>query len=116
MSKLTKLLLIFFIMLFVCINFSYAIDLNLTEQTNNITNANYTSEENETNENNNTSSNVSSNSIESTDDTISSTRVSTVNNLPESNLGLSNILNILLITVGIVLILLGIAILIKLNK
>ena len=39
----------------------------------------------------------------------------TYNNLPESQLGLTNILNIILISVGIVLILLGIAIFIRLK-
>lgn len=43
----------------------------------------------------------------------SSTTVS--NMLPESNLGLATILNILLITVGVILILLGIAVLIRLK-
>ena len=38
------------------------------------------------------------------------------NNLPESQLGLTNILNIILISVGVVLILLGIAIFIRLKK
>ena len=38
------------------------------------------------------------------------------NNLPESQLGLANILNILLIVVGVLLILLGIAILIRLKN
>lgn len=38
------------------------------------------------------------------------------NNLPESQLGLTNILNIILISIGIVLILLGIAIFIRLKK
>lgn len=40
----------------------------------------------------------------------------TYNNLPESQLGLSNILNIILISIGVVLILLGIAIFIRLKK
>lgn len=40
----------------------------------------------------------------------------TYNNLPESQLGLTNILNIILISVGVVLILLGIAIFIRLKK
>ena len=38
------------------------------------------------------------------------------NNLPESQLGLTHILNIILISVGVVLILLGIAILVRLRK
>ena len=47
----------------------------------------------------------------------SSTRVSTVNysNLPEANLGLNNILCIILISIGVLLILFAIAILIRLN-
>jgi hypothetical protein len=46
-----------------------------------------------------------------------STRVSTVNysNLPEANLGLNNILCIILISIGVLLILFAIAILIRLN-
>lgn len=40
----------------------------------------------------------------------------TYNNLPESQLGLTNILNIILISIGVVLILLGIAIFIRLKK
>lgn len=46
----------------------------------------------------------------------SSTIAEAYNNLPESQLGLSNILNIILISVGVVLILLGIAIFIRLKK
>lgn len=45
-----------------------------------------------------------------------SASTSTFNSLPESELGLTNILNILLIAVGVVLILLAIAIIIKLKK
>ncbi len=40
----------------------------------------------------------------------------TYNNLPESQLGLANVLNIILISIGIVLILLGIAIFIRLKN
>ena len=42
--------------------------------------------------------------------------VEAYNALPESQLGLANILNIILISVGVVLILLGIAIFIRLKK
>ena len=41
---------------------------------------------------------------------------STVSPLPEANLGLNNILNVILIAIGIIIILLAIAILIRLNK
>ena len=56
---------------------------------------------------------------ETTNSTLSNTAVGTVSNLsplPESDLGFANVLNIILIAVGVVLILLGIAILIKLKK
>lgn len=54
-----------------------------------------------------------------TNSTLSNTAVGTVSNLSplhESDLGFANVLNIILIAVGVVLILLGIAILIKLKK
>ena len=41
---------------------------------------------------------------------------SAYNQLPESQLGLANVLNIILISIGVVLILLGIAIYIRLTK
>lgn len=44
------------------------------------------------------------------------TNVTTLSNLPEANLGLNNILNVLLIAIGILLILFAIAILIRLKK
>ena len=56
------------------------------------------------------------------ENSVSGTQVSTVtsvtslSNLPEANLGLNNILNILLIAIGVLLILFAIAILIRLKK
>lgn len=44
------------------------------------------------------------------------TSVTNLNNLPEANLGLNNILNVLLIAIGFLLILFAIAILIRLKK
>lgn len=44
------------------------------------------------------------------------TSVTSLSNLPEANLGLNNILNILLISIGVLLILFAIAILIRLKK
>ena len=69
----------------------------------------------------NLTSNTESNSIAENSNTVSTTntssaRISTLESLPESGLGLTNILNILLITVGVLLILLAIAILIKINR
>jgi hypothetical protein len=44
------------------------------------------------------------------------TSVTALNNLPEANLGLNNILNVILISLGVLLILFAIAILIRLKK
>lgn len=44
------------------------------------------------------------------------TKVDTLSNLPEANLGLNNILNVILISIGVLLILFAIAILIRLKK
>ena len=78
-----------------------SVDMNLE------TNSQNTSAENSVTENTTTNS------------TLSNTAVGTVSNLsplPESDLGFANVLNIILIAVGVVLILLGIAILIKIKK
>lgn len=95
----------------VLLSFStFAVDFNLTDNSlaNNNTSSNTTS---------NTSTNTSTNTLASSGGTnVSSTTVSNLNNLPESDLGFGNILNILLIVVGILLILLAVAILIRLNK
>ena len=44
------------------------------------------------------------------------TSVTSLSNLPEANLGLNNILNVILIAIGFLLILFAIAILIRLKK
>lgn len=116
-------------------NFCYAVDLNLTDdliddfssnnvtQNTNNTNTSDVSTTNNTNSNtntdntNNTNSNITSNTNSSTTSgNASSTSATVTNSLPESDLGLSNILNILLIVIGILLVLLSIAILIRLKK
>lgn len=62
------------------------------------------------------SQSTASNTISSSTGTEDSAIVSSVSSLPESELGLTNILNILLIAVGVILIFLAIAILIRLGK
>lgn len=66
--------------------------------------------------NNNVSSNTSVTTSTTTDVDTDSATFSNLSSLPESELGLTNVLNILLIAVGFVLILLAIAILIKIKK
>ena len=70
--------------------------------------------------NNEENSVISSENTVSDEDTLDNvatvTSVTSLSNLPEANLGLNNILNILLLTVGFLLILFAIAILIRLKK
>lgn len=84
-----KIYIIIFILIFMFVSFStfvYAGDINMNLQNSNI-------------------------SVESN----TSSPLNALSSLPEASLGLTNILNILLIAVGILLILLAIAILIRLR-
>lgn len=110
MTKLTKIISSFLITLTIVmainINFVNAVDLNLTE-----------------NPSNNTSNVNSSNTLDNENNyyansSITNTPSATVKtgNVADSSLNLSNILNIFLIVVGILLILLAIAILIRLKN
>ena len=126
MNKYLKILLVIFVCVFFFFTtncFAVNIDMNLSSNLvdSNTTNTSndIVSEENTTNDNNsvsNTDLNTESNS--NTAD-ITSNRFSgtadALQSLPEAELGLTNILNILLIAVGVVLILLSIAIFIKLS-
>lgn len=113
-------------------NFCYAVDLDMTDnETNNADlTTNTIMEDNNTNTNSNTNTSSTINNTNSTSSSISNstfnttnttslnspTTVSNVNSTSNSSLGLSNILNILLIVIGILLVLLSIAILIRLKK
>lgn len=77
---------------------------NTSSATNNSSNTNNYSNSNSGGSNSSYSSNTSAGTV------------SNVSSIPDSSLGLANILNILLITIGVLLLLLGIAILIKLKK
>lgn len=132
MAKFIKTVFIILITLLLFnINFVSAVDLNITEDNNSSNTTNNTSNNTSSSRNNNTVSNntnseendddetdyTSSNSYNNVDTSTSDVSGATVRsgNLPESNLGLSNILSIFLIVIGIILILLAIAILIKLK-
>lgn len=117
MSKTLKnvlIFLLFLIILFNC-NFVKAVDLNLTENTSfnentSSTNSNYNSNENYT-------SSTSNNSNTSYDNSsVVNPPSATVSSVQSSGLDLSNILNIFLIVIGVLIILLAIAILIKLKN
>ena len=73
-------------------------------------------EENTSNTNNSSSNSTSSNNTSNTNTTDTSATVSNVNSVSDSELGIGEILTIFLIVIGVLLILLAIAILIRLKK
>lgn len=119
MSKSLKIFFIILILLMIILpNFTIAtsIDMNLTNNldSNNITNSfnqNLTNTSDDMLQDENTNLNTVSNPQA----TFPSSGTSSLSNLPEANLGLSNILSIILIVIGILLIFLAIAILIRLK-
>jgi hypothetical protein len=125
MKKLLQLSLIIFVILMVLApNFVQAtrVNMNLTPNTTATENPSTqnTSSENTSIDDNNTISEPE-NTAGNTDrlsptTTNNSASISTLNELPESGLGLNNIINIILIVIGVLLILLGIAILIRLKQ
>ncbi len=112
MLKTTKIFILCFIFILFSLTFVYGIDMNLTDNNeNNILNELENTAQ-ETNNDLNTNGNEANqdNNGQNTDSKVG------LSSLPESNLGFANILNILLIVVGIILILLAIAILIRLKN
>ena len=101
---------------------------NLADSTVSNAQTNISNEENLENENNDNNNEEISNDIhseksdslgqvqQSSSDNMDITSIRTINGLPEANLKLNNILNIILISIGILLILLAIALLIRLKK
>lgn len=110
MKKLLKISLVLIIMVAFSLNLHvFAVEKNKTTD-NNSTSTSTTNEStgNETATNESSTQNNSSS-------TKSSTQVTTVNPTNDAELGISDILNILLIATGVVIILLAIAIFIKLK-
>lgn len=136
MKKFKKIFVIFLIFSFLILFFNvktYAISAD--NETSNVSNETIENSSNTTNNSEDESSDVSSNNetVEDNSNEIQTTSTPTENNpssaesqtinsystvstIPEANLGLNNILNILLIAIGILMILLGIAILIRLKN
>lgn len=116
MKKLLTISLILLIIFMVfALNFVQAMGINMNLTAN--TSTDNTTIEDDTNtmtdpENSSTTDHLSP----TTTNLNNSASVSTLNQLPESSLGLNNIINIILIVIGVLLILLGIAILIRLKK
>ena len=136
MKKFKKIFVIFLIFSFLILFFNvktYAVSAD--NETSNVSNEAIENSSNTTNNSEDESSDVSSNNetaednsneiqttstpIENNPSSAESQTInsySTVSTIPEANLGLNNILNILLIAIGILMILLGIAILIRLKN
>ena len=124
MNKTIKILLFILMFGLLVVSFSYATDINMDLQPNVVsgnTTSSVASTENNINANvtnqgtttNTITSSTPQNSVLS--DT-QSTTVKTVSSTQNESLSLTSILNILLIVVGVVLILLGIAILIRMHS
>lgn len=107
MSKVFKVLLIIVVISCLFMNVSMALQGDEADLDR------ATLDEEETNTTTNTSSSSSSTYP---DISAQVTKVDTLSNLPEANLGLNNILNVILISIGVLLILFAIAILIRLKK
>lgn len=112
MNKSFKIMLVTLLLVFLVFSgncFAVNIDMNLASNLadgdTNVVNNNVTS---------NTS--VTTSTTDDVDTDTDSATFSNLSSLPESELGLTNVLNILLIAVGFVLVLLAIAILIKIKK
>ena len=130
MSKYIRIsiLTILFIVFVICSN-SFATEMSnsigftqpMQQQNTNTNLENQDTNSSETNtenvsKTNNTVSNTSTKSSTTSSGSSKVTGVSTLAGLPEANLGLNNILSILLIAIGVLLILFAIAILIRLKK
>ena len=103
--------------LFMCVTSCYAVDLDLSDDDISSSPNNSYSSSNSSTSSSNSSNSTSSNPSQCGTTSTSSTPSATVTtSMPESGLGLSNILNIFLIVIGVLLILLSIAILIRLKK
>ena len=116
MKKSIKALAILFVILLFTLNISLATDINMNlEDTQSTTTSNVVDEDNLIEDTTDEVNEIVDNGI-STLTTTPSTTISTLSSVPDETLSLTNILNILLIVVGVVLILLGIAILIRMHS
>lgn len=124
-QKILKILFILTLSVIMFTNFTYATDIDPTALNDNYSNSITT---NSINNSINSTNNSINNSVNSTNNSTTSTlkpvttnpssvtSITSDNSLPEANLGFTNILNIVLIVIGVLLILLAIAILVRLKK
>ena len=121
-KKVLKVLFIFLILFSFCMSYIYAtdIDFNLQNDETNIVeddNNNVNGIQNEADENTVFDENTEiPGDIFDTDSTTEALHPSSISTSSESGLSIGNIINILLITVGVIIILLAIAIIIRLKN
>ena len=113
MTSYLKIFLIFLFAFFVTISMSLAVDTNISDFNSTDSDLNSIGDDSQTFDTTENSA-VDLNTSDNTSLTSDSQSLN-LDDLPESDLGLSNILSIILIAVGLVLILLGVAIIIKLK-
>ncbi len=127
-QKVLKILFILFILLSICINYIYAtdIDMDLPNNNSNVFDSSENTNQNIENTITDTNSENTANTLENIADSITDDDASlpsaetlspsVISTSQESGLSTTNIINILLITVGVIIILLAIAIIIRLNS
>lgn len=129
MSRIFKTLVILVIILFSVTSLVYATDINMNLENQNQTDTNSATDSNSVTDNGNAvdSNTITDSNTVDTNDTIAddnfeqdniggSVAPSGVSSIAQENMSFSNVLNILVITVGVILILLAIAILIRLKN
>lgn len=116
MSKLFKISLIFIAIITLFAGFSLANTTNLYNDVLTETTSETSSEDESLSAENSEPESSSTPYDTSLYTSNQNARVSTVSSIPEANLGLNNVLCIILIAIGILIILLAIAILIRLSK
>ena len=111
MLKNLKIISILFVFLLLISSISLATDINMNLQTN-PTDSSVSNESLDTENEENVINDVTENKVATN---YGSTMVTSTSSVQDESLGFTNILNILLIVVGFVLILLGVAILIRMH-
>lgn len=125
MSKIFKTFIILFIIIFSTTTLVFATDINMNLESQSQTDSNSTDINSTDNANSIENTNTTDTNVENTNDILDenfqqdniggSVAPSGVSSIAQENMSFSNVLNILVITVGVILILLAIAILIRLK-
>ena len=118
MEKILAIVLMFVTILLVSFNYAYvgAVDLNLTENTSSSSSNSADEDDTQNSEDTPTSNYARSSTSSNTKSSLDTSATVKTTSSTETGLGLSSILNIFLICIGILLIFLAIAILIRLKN